>query len=73
VSQHMRFVLRVTLRPEGATGFVRLSRRRVVERTLAWLNQSRRLRKDYERFPKSSEAMISLSMTRLRLRRLTAT
>src|SRR5262249_41342062 len=72
VSQHMRFVLRVTLRPEGTKGFVLLPRRWVVERTLAWLNQSRRLSKDYERLPKSSEAMIYLSMTRLMLRRLAA-
>jgi putative transposase len=72
VSQHLRFVLRVTWRPEGAKGFVLLPRRGVVERTLAWLNQSRRLSKDYERLPKSSEAMIYLSLTRLMLRRLTA-
>jgi putative transposase len=73
VSQHLRFVLRVTLRPDGVKGFVLLPRRWVVERTLAWLNQSRRLSKDYERLPQSSEAMIYLSMTRLMLRRLTAT
>jgi putative transposase len=73
VAQHMRFVLRVTLRPEGCKGFVLLPRRWVVERTWAWLNQSRRLSKDYERLPKSSEAMIYLSMTRLMLRRLTET
>src|SRR5215213_2881516 len=73
VSQHRRFLLRVTLRPEGAKGFVLLPRRWVVERTLAGLNQSRRLSKDYERLPQSSEAMIYLSMTRLMLRRLTAT
>ena len=72
VAQHRRFVLRVTLRPEGAKGFVLLPRRWVVERTLAWLNQSRRLSKDYERLPKSSEAMIYLSMTRLMVRRLAA-
>ena len=72
VSDHRRCVLRVTLRPEGAKGFVRLPRRWVVERPLAWLNQSRRLSKDYERLPKSSEARIYLSMTRLMLRRLTA-
>ena len=72
VSHHMRFVLRVTLRPDGAKGFVLLPRRWVVERTLAWLNQSRRLSKDYERLPQSSEAMIDLSMTRLMLRRLAA-
>ena len=72
VSQPLRFVLRVTLRPEGATGFILLPRRWVVELTLAWLNQPRRLSKDYERLPKSSEAMIYLSMTRLMLRRLAA-
>ena len=72
VAQHMRFVLRPVLRPEGCKGFVLLPRRWVVERTLAWLNQSRRLSKDYERLPKSSEAMIYLSMTRLMLRRLAA-
>jgi len=72
VAQRRRFVLRVTLRPEGAKGFVLLPRRWVVERTLAWLNQSRRLSKDYERLPQSSEAMMYLSMTRLMLRRLTA-
>jgi putative transposase len=73
VAQHLRFVLRVVLRPEGCKGFVLLPRRWVVERTWAWLNQSRRLSKDYERLPKSSEAMIDLSMTRLMLRRLVAT
>jgi putative transposase len=71
VSHHMRFVLRVTLRLEGAKGFVLLPRRWAVERTRAWLNQSRRLSKDDERLPQSSEAMIDLSMTRLMLRRLT--
>jgi putative transposase len=68
----MRFVRRVTLRPAGAKGFVLLPRTGVVERPLAWLNQSRRLSKDYERLPQSSEAMIYLFMTRLMLRRLTA-
>jgi transposase len=73
VARHRRFVLRVILRPEGWKGFVLLPRRWVVERTLAWLNQSRRLSKDYERLPKGSEVMIYLSMMRLMLRRLAAT
>jgi putative transposase len=45
----------------------------VVEHTLAWINQLRRLSKDYERLPQSSETAIYLAMTRLMLRQLTAT
>jgi transposase len=46
-------------------------RRWVVERTFAWLGQSRGLSKDYERLPAVSEAMIHAAMSRLMLRRLT--
>jgi putative transposase len=49
-----------------------LPRRWVVERTFAWLGQSRRLSRDYERLPATSEAVIYGAMTRLMLRRLTA-
>jgi putative transposase len=60
----------VVSRPEGSEGFVKLPQRWVVERTFAWLNRSRRLSKDYERQPASSEAMIHVSMIHLMLRRL---
>jgi putative transposase len=60
----------VVSRPEGSEGFVKLPQRWVVERTIAWLNRSRRLSKDYERDPASSEAMIQVSMIHLMLRRL---
>jgi len=60
----------VVSRPEGSEGFVKLPQRWVVERTFAWLNRSRRLSKDYEREPASSEAMIQVSMIHLMLRRL---
>jgi putative transposase len=60
----------VVSRPEGAEGFVKLPQRWVVERTFAWLYRSRRLSKDYEREPASSEAMIEVSMIHLMLRRL---
>jgi putative transposase len=56
--------------PEGRRGFQVLPRRWVVERTFAWLCQSRRLSKDYERLCETSEALIYLAMTRLMLRRL---
>ncbi len=54
-------------------GFVLLPRRWVVERTFAWLGQSRRLSKDYERLPATSEAMIYGATSRLMLRRLAGT
>jgi putative transposase len=49
-----------------------LPRRWLVERTFAWLGQARRLSRDYERLPATSEAMIYGAMSRLMLRRLTA-
>jgi len=45
----------------------------VVERTFAWLGRYRRLAKDYERKVQTAEAMITIAMTRLMLRRLTRT
>jgi putative transposase len=60
----------VVSRPEASEGFVKLPQRWVVERTFAWLYRSRRLSKDYEREPASSEAMIQVSMIHLMLRRL---
>ncbi len=69
---HCRFVLQPVLRSEGHKGFKVLPRRWVVERTFAWLTQCRRLGKDYEVLPVSSEAMIYIAMTRLMLRRLAA-
>lgn len=47
-----------------------LPHRWVVERTFFWLGRCRRLSKDYEYLPESSEAMIYLAMTRLMLKRL---
>ena len=72
VLEHCRFVLQPVLRTDDKKGFLVLPRRWVVERTFAWLTQCRRLSTDYEVLPASSEAMISLAMTRLMLRRLAA-
>lgn len=52
-------------------GFHVLPRRWVVERTFAWLGGYRRLSKDYERVPETSEALIYIAMIRLMLKRLT--
>jgi transposase len=51
----------VTRNPE-ARGFHVLKRRWVVERTIGWFMLHRRLARDYETLPASSEAMIHLAM-----------
>ena len=70
VTTRFRFRLHPVLRPKGQTGFRLLPYRWVVERTFAWLGVHRRLSKDYERLPASSEAFIHIAMIRLMLRRL---
>jgi transposase len=51
-------VVYVVRKPEGQHGFAVIPRRWCVERTLAWLTACRRLARDYERDPATSEAMI---------------
>src|SRR5215207_812916 len=65
-----RLRLEVVRRQPGQEGFVVLPRRWVVERTFAWLGFHRRLSKDYEALPETSEAMIYVAMIRLMLTRL---
>jgi putative transposase len=47
-----------------------LPRRWVVERTISWVGQNRRMSKDYERLTETGEAFICVAMTRLMARRL---
>jgi putative transposase len=47
-----------------------LPKRWIVERTFSWLSQNRRMSKDYERLPESSEAFVYVAMSRLMARRL---
>jgi putative transposase len=51
-------------------GFQVLPKRWVVERTFSWIDQNRRMSKDYERLPETSEAFIYVAMSRLMVRRL---
>jgi putative transposase len=62
VAAAYRFVLTTILRPVGVKGFVVLPKRWIVERTFGWFGRYRRLSKDYETNPKSSEAWIYFAM-----------
>jgi putative transposase len=68
---YRRIDLEIVKRTDDMKGFVVLPRRWVVERTFAWLSFHRRLSKDYEYLPATSEAFIHISMIRLMLARLT--
>lgn len=65
-----RWIVQVVLRPEQTKGFVLLKKRWVVERTFGWLMESRRLVRDYELLPETSETLIYLAMIRIMVRRL---
>jgi putative transposase len=63
------WLLQIVKRSDKA-GFTVLPRRWVVERTFAWLGRYRRLSKDYEAKPETSEAFIYIAMIQLMLHRL---
>jgi putative transposase len=70
-SHHVgNWMLSIVRRDADLHRFEVLPRRWVVERTFAWLGRCRRLSKDYEASPASSEAWIYIAMLHLMLRRL---
>ncbi len=58
-------------KPKEQAGFAVQPRRWIVERTFAWLGRGRRLSKDYETLPESSESVVYIGSIRLMLKRLT--
>jgi putative transposase len=62
--------LEITKRADAAKGFVVIPKRWIVERTSGWLHRYRRLSKDYELLPATSEAIIQVTMIHLMIRRL---
>jgi putative transposase len=56
--------------PEMPGGFAVLPQRWIVERTFAWLVRNRRLAKDWEGLPATTETWIYLAMCRLMTKRL---
>ncbi len=63
--QFVRVALPATFEP--------LTKRWIVERSLAWIGWYRRMSQDYERLPSTSEALVYLTSIRLLLARLTRT
>lgn len=55
----LRTTVHIVRKPADQKGFAVLPRRWAVERTYAWLTAHRRLARDYERHPATSEAMIA--------------
>lgn len=70
VMDMFRWIVEIVLRPLEKKGFFVLPKRWVVERTFGWLNWCRRLSKDYERLPETSETFIYIAMIRIMVRRL---
>jgi transposase len=59
-------------RPRHTPGLQVVQWRGIVERTFGWLHRSRRLSKDFEALPETTEAWISIAMIHLMVRRLAA-
>jgi putative transposase len=70
VHEELKIDIEIAKTPPGAHTFQILPRRWAVERTLGWLNWERRLSKDYERLPSTTEAWVNVTMLRLMTRRL---
>jgi len=62
IQNHGGWVLEVSGKRPGQTTFEVRKWRWIVERTFGWFNRYRRLSKDYEHNPKSSETWIYIAM-----------
>lgn len=70
IAQWQSFVLELVVKPPEQQGFQVHRKRWIVERFLGWLNNHRRLSKDYERTVASSTGMIYLVSIQLMTRKL---
>ena len=70
VKRECGWILEIVKRSDDVKGFKLLPHRWVVERTFGWLGRFRRMSKDYEFHPETSESMIYLAMINLMVRRL---
>jgi len=72
VATVLQRTLVIVKRPRYTQGFQVVQWRWIVERTFGWLNRSRRLSKDFEALPETTEAWIRIAMIHLMVRRLAA-
>jgi len=73
VATQFRWVWQVITRQDDVKGFVVVPKRWVVERTFGWLNNFRRLSKDYEELTETSETFIYIAMSITMAKRLAKT
>ena len=64
------WVLDIVKRSDDQKGFIVFPKRWIAERTFGWFGRYRRLSKDYEEQPQSSETMLYIAMIQLMLKRL---
>lgn len=70
IQQTFGWELEVVEREPGSKGFQVIPKRWIVERTFAWLERNRRLSKEYDLHPQTTETWIYIAMSALLLRRL---
>ena len=70
VKSRFGWTLEIVAKLGDQVGFQVLPKRWIIERTFAWLSRSRRLARDYERLPQTSEAFIYVAMIHVMLKRL---
>jgi putative transposase len=70
VKRECGWILEIVKRNDDVKGFKLLPHRWVVERTFGWLGRFRRMSKDYEFHPETSESMVYLAMINIMVRRL---
>lgn len=69
VEEKFGIKLEIIKRSDASKGFEILPWRWIVERTLAWISRNRRMSKDFERLPETTESWIYLAMISLMSRR----
>ena len=65
VKEFWNWTWTITLRTDKQKGFKVIPKRWVVERTFAWITQSRRLNKDYEKNVLNSQSMCYIAMIKI--------